>query len=76
MVDLTKYLIFKATSKDYGVVEFDFNTFNLDTFSGVFAAGDYVVKTDEPNAAPVITDKTKLQERIKSLVKNITETKR
>lgn len=38
MVDLTKYLIYKATSDDYGVVEFDFNTFNLDSFSD--AMGD------------------------------------
>mgnify|MGYP002570338225 CR=1 FL=1 len=40
MVDLTKYLIYKATSIDYGVVEYDFNIFNLDTFSDATATGD------------------------------------
>lgn len=40
MVDLTKYLIYKATSVDYGVVEYDFNIFNLDTFSDATATGD------------------------------------
>ena len=36
-VDLTKYLFYKATGKDYGVTEFDFSIFNFDSVSG--AAG-------------------------------------
>ncbi|MGN1300669.1 MAG: phage tail tip lysozyme [Clostridia bacterium] len=32
MVDLTKYLLYKATGKDYGVTEFDFNVYDPANF--------------------------------------------
>lgn len=33
MVDLTKYLLYKATGRDYGVKEYDFSTFDPSTFT-------------------------------------------
>ncbi len=35
MVDLTKYLLYKATGVDYGVTEFDFSIFDPETFTSV-----------------------------------------
>ena len=35
MVDLTKYLIFKATNINYGKVEFDFSEFSLESFTTI-----------------------------------------
>ena len=35
MVDLTKYLLYKATGKDYGVTEYDFSTFDPNNFKSV-----------------------------------------
>ncbi len=35
MIDLTKYLIYKATGIDYGITEFDFSIFDPATFSSV-----------------------------------------
>ncbi len=35
LVNLTKYLIFKATNKNYGVIEFDFNEFGLSQFKNM-----------------------------------------
>ncbi len=32
MVDLTKYLLYKATDKDYGVTEYDFSVYNPENF--------------------------------------------
>ena len=39
MVDLTKYLIYKATGIDYGITEFDFSEYDLTKFSN--AGGIY-----------------------------------
>ncbi len=33
LLDLTKYLIYKATGRNFGVVEYDFSIFNLQAFS-------------------------------------------
>ena len=73
MVDLTKYLIYKATSVDYGVVEYDFNVFKMETFSGIVEVGDYIVKTDEQNAAPVVKEKATLQTGLTSWLKTSTK---
>lgn len=35
LLDLTKYLIYKATNVSYGVVEFDFSIFDQSSFSGM-----------------------------------------
>lgn len=35
LLDLTKYLMYKATSISYGVVEFDFSEFDLAAFQGI-----------------------------------------
>ena len=35
MVDLTKYLLYKATGVDYGITEFDFSIFDPETFTSV-----------------------------------------
>ena len=69
MIDITKYLLYKASGRDYGITEFDFNTvYNADSFSGGTAmAGDLIVKTDEPNAAPTV-DKNTLENGIRSWV--------
>ncbi len=67
-VDLTKYLLYKASGKSYGVKEFDFSIFNPETFtSNSVTAGDLIVKTDEPNAAPTV-DKSTLERGIRSWV--------
>lgn len=70
MLDLTKYLIYKATNeKRYEIKDFDFEEmFGIETVE--FTTGDYVVKTDESNAAPVVTDKTKLQTALKKWLKS------
>lgn len=40
LLDLTKYLMYKATSIYYGVVEFDFSEYDLEIFQGV-GSGSY-----------------------------------
>ncbi len=35
MIDLTKYLFYKATGKNFGVTEFDFSIFNPDNFASL-----------------------------------------
>lgn len=39
MVDLTKYLLHVATGNDYGVTDFNFNTFSMGSFSGISVEG-------------------------------------
>lgn len=41
MIDLTKYLLYKATEQNYGVTEFDFNIFDPNYFRQV-AGGRYI----------------------------------
>lgn len=70
MVDLTKYLLYKVTDRSYGVTEYDFSEYEESIFMDYTAAiGDYIVKTDDPGAAPVIDDKSKLEEGIKNWLK-------
>ena len=74
MIDLTKYLLYKASGKDYGVTEFDFGIFNPDTFSSnSVSSGDLIVKTDEPNAAPTV-DKATLENGIRNWVSGAQQT--
>lgn len=71
MVDLTKYLLYKSTDKDYGVKEHDFSEYVYTDFSDYASiTGDYVVKTDDQNSATVVTDKNKLEEGLKKWLKN------
>ena len=44
MVDLTKYLLYKATGKDYGVKEFNFGIFDADKFNSVSLSGKSILK--------------------------------
>lgn len=41
MVDLTKYLFYKATGKDYGIKEFDFSVYDVSKFNNIIIGGDY-----------------------------------
>ena len=55
MVDLTKYLLYKASGKDYGVKEFDFSIFYPGTLTSV-GEGDYIVHIDKSSKDIVIED--------------------
>ncbi len=74
MVDLTKYLLYKATNDTKfwdANKEFDFSIFDPDNFVTTSeAGGDFVVKTDASGAAPVVTDKAKLEEGLKKWLKS------
>lgn len=49
MVDLTKYLLYKALDKDYGVTDYDFNALYRKNLTSV-GGGDYIVEiTRSPN---------------------------
>lgn len=39
MLDLTKYLMFKATNIDYGKIEFDFSIYKLESFQDMYSSG-------------------------------------
>lgn len=45
LVDLTKYLMFLASKTDYGVTEFDFDIFKLETFKNVASGGQLSLTT-------------------------------
>ena len=45
MVDLTKYLMFLASNTDYGVTEFDFDIFKLETFKNTTSGGQLSLTT-------------------------------
>lgn len=71
MVDLTKYLLYKVTGTDYGNTDYDFSEYNTNLFKNYESViGDFVVKTDESNSAPVITEKDKLEEGLKTWLRN------
>ena len=55
MLDLVKYLLYKATTIDYGVTSFDFSIFYSGSLTSV-GAGDYIVHTDKSPDEIVITD--------------------
>ncbi len=55
MLDLIKYLLFKATGIDYGVTEFDFSIFYPGELITV-GAGDYIVHIDKSSQDIVIKD--------------------
>ena len=74
MVDLTKYLLYKATGDIQfwdSKTKFDFSIYDPDNFVTTSeAGGDFVVKTDASGAAPVVTDKAKLEEGLKKWLKS------
>ena len=45
LVDLTKYLMFLASNTDYGVTEFDFDIFKLETFKNTTSGGQLSLTT-------------------------------
>ncbi len=55
-VDLTKYLLYKATGKDYGVTEFDFDTLFYSGSLTSVGSDDYIVDTTKSSQDIVITD--------------------
>lgn len=55
MVDLIKYLLYKATGADYGVTEFDFSIFYPGGLNSV-GANDYIVHIDMSPQEIVIDD--------------------
>lgn len=55
MVDLIKYLLYKATGVSYGIEEFDFGVFFPGALTNV-GAGDYIVDTTKSSKDIVITD--------------------
>ena len=55
MVDLTKYLLYKASGKDYGVTQFDFSIFYPEGLAPV-GQSDYIVDTTQSPSEIVITD--------------------
>ncbi len=59
-VDLTKYLLYKATGVNYGVTEFDFSIFYPGNLTSV-GADDYIVNIDMSSSDLVITDLATLQ---------------
>ncbi len=60
-LELTKYLLYKATTIDYGVTEFDFSIFYPGTLVSV-GAGDYIVDTTKSQSEIVITDLNTLKQ--------------
>ena len=70
MVDLTKYLLYKATGKDFGVTEYDFSEYaNVSFVDYSSYYGDYVVKTNDTASAPVVEDKAELEKGLKKWLK-------
>ncbi len=60
MVDLTKYLLYKATGKSFGVTEFDFSIFYPQELEEA-GSDDYIVHTEKSSPEIVITDKSILK---------------
>lgn len=77
MVDLTKYLLYKLTGHSYGVDEYDFGAYEPSSFEEISesTSSDYIVKTNDSNAAPVV-DKKKLEEGIKKWLKSSSKMKK
>ena len=61
MVDLIKYLLYKATGVNYGVTEFDFSIFYPGSLTSV-GAGDYIVDTTKSGDDIVIDDLNTLKQ--------------
>ena len=61
MLDMIKYLLYKATGTNYGVVKFDFNAFFARNLTTV-GAGDYIVNIDMSSSDIVITDLNTLKQ--------------
>ncbi len=64
MVDLTKYLLYKATGKSFGVTEFDFSIFYPKELKEA-GSDDYIVHTEKSSPEIVITDKEILTKAFK-----------
>lgn len=54
MIDVTKYLLYKATGKDYGVTELNLDEIKINDMIGA-GLGQYIVKTDISGAMPSLT---------------------
>lgn len=69
LVDLTKYLLFKATGISYGVEEYDFESLWNQMYASLtnFAAGDIIVNTEMINSEIVIEDEDVLEEAIQAV---------
>lgn len=67
MLDLTKYLLYKATGNDYGRTEFDFSAFYPSQLNSVgnIGANGYVVHTEKSSPSIVINDVEKLKRAFK-----------
>ena len=64
LVDLTKYLMYKATNVNYGVIEFDFSVFEIEQFKQVGAGGlnlliEYIHYWEHSTPPPTNADGTK-----------------
>lgn len=79
MVDLTKYLLYKATDNtDFWDKDkkFDFSIFDPDNFSSVQSKEtDFVVETDDSNAVPTVSDKNKMKNGLKKWLKSSSKEK-
>lgn len=74
MVDLTKYLLYKATGNDYGVTEYDFGAIWKSVYQGMVTMGDLVVHTEMAEEKFVITDESALEEAIMQVYSGKTQT--
>lgn len=65
LLDLTKYLMFKATNINYGVIEFDFSMFSIERFNQVSSTGgldlltEYIHYWEHSSPPPTNADGTK-----------------
>ena len=62
MLDLIKYLLYKATGKSYGIKEFDFNSYFSPKTLITVGSGDYIVNIDMSDPNLVITDLNTLKQ--------------
>ena len=66
MLDLTKYLLYKATGVSYGKTEYDFGALWKKVYQAMadISAGDIIVNTDMSKEELVITDEEMLEDAI------------
>lgn len=68
-IDLTKYLLYKATGTDYGVVEYDFGAIWKKIYEGMTNVGsdDLIVNIEMSDQELVITDEEILEQAISTV---------
>lgn len=76
LLDLTKYLLYKATNVSYGVTEYDFGALWKKVYQAMasISAGDIIVNTDMSTEELVITDEDMLEEAIMQVYSGQTQT--